>query len=49
MITEERPPGAVRTNFGRRFELAGRPIHAGCFKPPANEAVATRGLAYANG
>jgi tRNA (guanine-N7-)-methyltransferase len=32
--TGDRAPGAVRTNFGRRFELAGQRIHAGCFKPP---------------
>jgi len=47
-MTEDRPPGFARTNFGRRFELAGRRIHAGCFRPPADEAEADRGPVYAN-
>lgn len=47
-MTGDRPPGVARTNFGRRFELAGRRIHAGCFQPPA-DAAANRSPVYANG
>jgi len=48
-INGDRPPGVARTNFGRKFELAGRRIHAGCFQPRGDEAAANRGSAYANG
>jgi tRNA (guanine-N7-)-methyltransferase len=31
-LSEERVPGAERTNFGRRFAAEGKAIHAGCFE-----------------
>jgi tRNA (guanine-N7-)-methyltransferase len=48
-MTGDRPPGVARTNFGRRFEQAGRPIHVGCFQPRADEAAVNPGPVYANG
>ncbi len=47
-INGDRPPGVARTNFGRKFEQAGRRIHAGCFQPRGDEAAAKGGFAYAN-
>jgi tRNA (guanine-N7-)-methyltransferase len=31
-LMQESVPGVARTNFGRRFAMAGRTIHAGCFQ-----------------